>query len=84
MLCAVQLVAFLEKLGEYRAPQPMNKKVTQLMATMYGLYDKKNSEIRSAGVVPGAWLVLYKMFLEAHSCSPRHYFHAVHAHLVCC
>ncbi len=49
MLCPLQLVAFLDKLGEYRAPQPMNKKVTQLMASLYGLYDKKNSEIRWAG-----------------------------------
>ncbi|KAG2494613.1 hypothetical protein HYH03_007378, partial [Edaphochlamys debaryana] len=41
-----QLVAFLDKLGQYRAPQPMHKRVTQLLASLYGIYDTKNAEIR--------------------------------------
>ncbi|KAG2497173.1 hypothetical protein HYH03_004762 [Edaphochlamys debaryana] len=43
-----QMVAFLDKLGQYRAPQPMNKRVTQLLAKLYGIYDTKNAEIRFA------------------------------------
>ncbi|KAG2443497.1 hypothetical protein HXX76_001850 [Chlamydomonas incerta] len=43
-----QLVAFLDKLGAYRAVQPMSPRVTQLLAALYGIYESKNAEIRFA------------------------------------
>lgn len=46
-----QLVAFLEKLGQYRAVQAMSPRVTQRLAELYGIYDSKNAEIRWAWAV---------------------------------
>ncbi|KXZ45002.1 hypothetical protein GPECTOR_59g609 [Gonium pectorale] len=41
-----QVVAFLERLGTYRAPQPMHARVTQRLGQLYGVYESKNAEIR--------------------------------------
>lgn len=50
------LVAFLDKLANYRARQPMHRKTTRRMAELYGLDDSKNAEIR------GSW---YKLAINA-------------------
>lgn len=50
------LVAFLDKLANYRAKQPMHKKTTRHMAKLYGLDESKNAEIR------GSW---YKLAINA-------------------
>ena len=50
------LVAFLDKLANYRAKQPMHKKTTRQMAKLYGLDESKNAEIR------GSW---YKLAINA-------------------
>lgn len=50
------LVAFLEKLANYRAKQPLHRKTTRRMAELYGLDDSKNAEIR------GSW---YKLAINA-------------------
>ncbi|GIL75506.1 hypothetical protein Vretifemale_5282 [Volvox reticuliferus] len=41
-----QMVAFLDKLGQFRAPQPMHRTVTKRLAELYGIYDSNNAEIR--------------------------------------
>ncbi|GLC43936.1 hypothetical protein PLESTB_000211500 [Pleodorina starrii] len=41
-----QMVAFLDKLGQFRAPQPMHSRVTKKLAEMYGIYESNNAEIR--------------------------------------
>jgi len=43
-----QMVAFLDKLGQYRALQPLHARVTGALASLYGLYSSKNTEIRAA------------------------------------
>ncbi|GFR49183.1 hypothetical protein Agub_g11207 [Astrephomene gubernaculifera] len=43
-----QLVAFLKRLGQLRAPQPMHKRTTARLAELYGIYESKNTEIRFA------------------------------------
>jgi len=43
-----QIVAFLEKLGQYRSAQPMHADNTRRLVELYGLLDTKNAEIRSA------------------------------------
>lgn len=50
------LVAFLDKLANYRAKQPLHRKTTRKMAELYGLDDSKNAEIR------GSW---YKLAINA-------------------
>ncbi|GLI61916.1 hypothetical protein VaNZ11_004440 [Volvox africanus] len=41
-----QMVAFLDKLRQFRALQPMHKTMTKRLAELYGIYDSNNSEIR--------------------------------------
>ena len=50
------LVAFLDKLANYRAMQALHSKTTRQMAKLYGLDGSKNAEIR------GSW---YKLAINA-------------------
>ena len=43
---ADQLIAFLDKLIEYRCLTPMHKTITRRLAQLYHLYDSKNAEVR--------------------------------------
>lgn len=55
-----QLVAFLDKVREYRSATPMHKRLTAHMAALYGLYNYKNSEIRCGRRRALCWPVLSK------------------------
>jgi leukotriene-A4 hydrolase len=41
-----QLVAFLDKLHEYRSMTPLSSKVSEALAKTYSLYGHKNCEIK--------------------------------------
>lgn len=51
-----RIVAFLDKLAEYRSLTPLNKRVTSHMASIYGFYQTRNAEVK---------LVFYRLAILA-------------------